>query len=89
MSRQTHIDKINEVQKGLRRRIQNYNDQNCPTPIPAPVEELATRPSPVLTPSPVHLPELPPPTPQQMGDMGAKLTVGLLLTAALILVLVL
>ncbi len=43
----------------------------------------------MLTPSPVHRPELPPPTPQQMADMGAKLTVGLMLTAALILVLVL
>jgi RHS repeat-associated protein len=84
MTRESHIKQIEQVQRGLRNRIQDYNDQNCPTPIPAPLEELATRPTPVLTPSPVHLPELPPPTPQQTRDMGAMLTMGLLMTAALI-----
>jgi RHS repeat-associated protein len=86
MSRQTHVKQINDVQRGLRRRIQEYNDRNCPKPIPVPALEIATRPSPVLTPSPDHLPEFPPPTPQQVRNMAGAMT-SILMTAALLIVL--
>jgi hypothetical protein len=73
-SRAGHVQQLDEKQKRLRRLMNDYNNQNCPKPLPAPVLELATRPTPQLTPSPNTLP--PPPVPRigenQSPDWSAR-----------------
>ncbi len=56
MSRTGHLDQLRQKQLNLRREINDYNNSNCPDPIPLVVWELATRPLPALSPSPSHLP---------------------------------
>jgi len=60
MSRQGHIQKIEEAQGKLRNALNEYNSQGCPgSGLPADAWSLATMPAPTLSPSPSHLP-LPP-----------------------------
>jgi RHS repeat-associated protein len=82
-SRAGHIEQIDVKQRNLRKRIDNYNNSNCPDPIPLPVLDLATRPLPKLRPSPEHLP--PPPNAQQMTQIGAALTSILVMVGSMLL----
>jgi hypothetical protein len=58
--------------------INDDKNDNCPDPLGAPVTEIALRPIPELTPSPIHLP--PPPSPQQVA---VALTVATLIRWAI------
>jgi RHS repeat-associated protein len=83
-SRSGHIDQIDQKQRNLRKRIDNYNRSNCPEPIPIAVQDLATRPLPQLSPSPVGLRV--PPDAQQMTETGAALTTILVILGSLVAV---
>ncbi|HEX9368777.1 MAG TPA: RHS repeat-associated core domain-containing protein [Vicinamibacterales bacterium] len=79
MSREGHIKQIADKQKYLTKQMRKYDDMKCPKPIPLPVLELATRPLPVLTPTPPIV--LPSPDPKLVG---AGLTGALILRIIII-----
>ncbi len=58
-SRAGHLQQIENKQVELQQEIDDYNDSDCPSPIPVFVYDVATWQVPALTPSPWHLP--PPP----------------------------
>jgi RHS repeat-associated protein len=84
-SRAGHLQQLQEKQQNLADEIDDYNKSNCPTPIPVGVEDLATRPLPPLTPSPVHLPPPPNANPRVILGVGASLTTILVIIGAVIL----
>jgi hypothetical protein len=59
MSRESHINQIEVVQQVMRDTINEYQRLKCPDPLPPTILDWATRPTPVLSPSPNHLPPLP------------------------------
>jgi len=85
MSRAGHLQQLREKQDKLADEIDEYNKSGCPTPIPVPVEDLATRPLPILTPSPIHLPPPPNVSPSTVVATGAGLTMILLFVGAVAL----
>lgn len=58
-SRESHINHIEKEQQDLRDNLKEYENLKCPDPVPVDVWQWATRPAPVLSPSPSHLPPLP------------------------------
>jgi RHS repeat-associated protein len=84
-SRAGHLQQLAEKQDKLADEIDEYNKSGCPTPIPVPVEDLATRPLPPLTPSPIHLPPPPNISPSTVLATGAGLTAILLILGAVVL----
>ena len=57
-SRAGYWQQLDEKQKTLADEVDEYNNSNCPSPIPTVVTDLATRPLPDLSPgpTPVHIP---------------------------------
>ena len=74
-----HLQQLQQTQDKLADEIDDYNNSGCPTPIPIPVEDLATRPLPPLTPSPIHLPPPPNINPRVVTTVGTGVTGTLLL----------
>jgi RHS repeat-associated protein len=59
MSRDSHIKAIEKYQEALRKRLDRYDDMNCPDPPPTDSWRWATQPPPKLSPSPPGLLPLP------------------------------
>jgi hypothetical protein len=77
-SRKGHLQQLSEKQDKLVKELNDY-DQNCPSPLPAVITEIATRPVPQLTPSPVNLP----PPPNIKPSTAAAVATGITLTTIL------
>jgi RHS repeat-associated protein len=78
-SRKGHLQQLTEKQNTLTKQVDDYNNQNCPSPLPEVVLDLATRPVPTLTPSPINLPPPPNIKPSTAAGVGAGLTLGTIL----------
>lgn len=58
MSRQSHVDKMQEDRDALRKRLEDYRDEQCPDPLPVDAWKFGTMQLPAVTPSPLGLPPL-------------------------------
>jgi RHS repeat-associated protein len=88
-SRDGHLQQLEEKQRKLQREIDEYNDSDCPDPIPAVVTEIAARSLPALSPSPWHLPPPPDITPSTAVDVNSGLAINALGFTGLVLLLIL
>jgi RHS repeat-associated protein len=85
MTRESHINKIQETQDALQRRMKEYNDENCPDPLPEFAQAMATEPIPEVSPSPAGLPTWSPPTSTPMVSPSVVVVGGTIIIIVVII----